>query len=132
MPVVQLQGSLSARAPGAGAVIGRAPSARFPRGARSGPALGGTAVGCDGPRRRDRTESDAARKPWPDARCATPGEARGERYAGAANMAERAISSIRTLAGSNASRFSRSRSNVCSKDGKVFRARLSGVVRART
>jgi len=58
--------------------------------------------------------------------------ARAAGYAGAANMAERAISSRRTLAGSKASRFSRSRSKVCSNDGIVFRARLSGVVRAST
>src|SRR5881409_260063 len=54
-------------------------------------------------------------------------------HAAAAPMsAERAMSSYRTLPASKPLRFSASFPNVTSKDGRVLRARASGVVRART
>ena len=47
-------------------------------------------------------------------------------------MAERWMSSYRTLPTSKSAMLSRSFLNVCSKDGSVLRCRVSGVVRART
>ncbi len=69
-----------------------------------------------------------------------PGAARDQRHppaqrhsaTGAAMMAERWMSSYRTFDTSKASRLSRSLRKVCSKEGRVFRARVSGVVRAST
>src|SRR5262249_23290872 len=70
-------------------------------------------------------------------RASPPGherDAAGEAHsaAGIAMMAERWMSSYRTLPTSNSARLSRSFLNVCSKDGSVLRCRVSGVVRAST